>query len=152
MNLSFQVEKWSLVVEELKPLIVIQHAEIALDKDIIPLDPDWERYASWDALGALVIVTVRDGTRMVGWHWSLKGFHPHYKSTLFGMQDLYYLLPEYRSMPTIGLRMFMTMEKAMKEMGVVALIGNTKEHLDRSPLFMRLGWRRTGTLFTKVLI
>lgn len=151
VNLTFQSERWPEIFDELQRLVPIQWREIALDQQEIPLDPDWQRYAEWDRTGNLAITTVRDNGVLAGWHISMIGLHPHYQTTLFGMQDLYYVLPEYRRFPTVGMRLFMAMEDAMRKHGVKEIIGNTKAHFDKSPLFERLGWRRTGIIYSKVL-
>jgi L-amino acid N-acyltransferase YncA len=151
MDLSFQSEPWSAVVDDFRRLWPTQWTEMALDQEAIAYDPDWERYAELDRLGYLKIVTARDGKKLVGWHMSTVSSHPHYKSSLFAMQDLYYVLPEYRRMPTVGMRLFMAMEDEMRRLGVKEMVGNTKVHLDRSPLFEHLGWEKTAICYRKVL-
>jgi hypothetical protein len=151
VNLSFQFEGWTAVADDIRDLCKIQYAEIALFRELTPLDPDWQLYFEWAKARRLKVFTVRDSGKLVGWHLSLVGPHPHYKTTLFGMQDLYYVLPEYRAMPTIGLRLFGEMEDGMRQLGVKRLIGNTKVHVDKSPLFEHLGWQKTGLIYEKVL-
>lgn len=151
MNLTFQQETFARVFDEIRDLSKRQYSEIALFQDATPLDPNWNLYFDWQNNGRLKVFTVRDGDKLVGWHISMFGPHPHYQTTKFGMQDLYYVLPEYRSMPTIALRLFLEMEQGMRDAGAVRLIGNTKLHFDKSPLFQYLGWRKTGVIYEKVI-
>lgn len=150
MNLTFQQEQWPDVSRELKALVAIQWQEIALDKEEIPLDPDWSLYDRAHQKGIVNITTIRDGERLVGWYVNLVQAHPHYKTTLFGFLDLYYVLPAYR-LPTVGMRLFGEMEKAMRALGVKELISITKMHHNIAPVFDRLGWRETGITYTKIL-
>ena len=152
MNLTFQMEPWSGVEEDFKLLWPGQWKELALDQAEVPYDPDWSRYAKLDSDGLLKIVTARDGRKLVGWHVGMVGTHPHYKTTIFAMQDMYYVVPEYRRMPTIGMRLFLEMEDAMKRLGVKEIVGNTKLHLDRSAFFERLGYVKTAICYRKILI
>lgn len=150
MRLTFQSERWRDLADELRPLLFSQWEELALDRDTIPLDPDWDRYRDLDEKGALDFTTVRDAGRLVGWYVNVVAPHPHYKSTLFGFLDLYYVLPEYRK-ARVGLGLFAAMEKAMRNRGIKEVISITKSHLNVAPLFDRLGWRETGITYTKVL-
>ena len=145
MNLSFQIDPWAAVTADFQRLWPLQWEEMALDHNEIRYDPDWERYAELDRLGYLKIATARDEGRLVGWHVSTVSSHPHYRSSLFAMQDLYYVLPEYRRMPTVGLRLFQAMEDEMRRLGVKEMVGNTKLHLDRSAFF------ETAICYRKVL-
>jgi hypothetical protein len=152
VSLSFQSENWADIVGELKPLIVLQWEEIALDRDSIPLDPDWDRYAALSAAGSLKITTARDSAsgELAGWYLTVVSPHPHYKSTLFGFLDIYYIRPEYRR-GLAGLGLFAAMEKSMRALGVKELISISKTHRSVEPIFERLDWRETGTTYTKVL-
>lgn len=150
MSLTYQSERWPAVEAEIRALVPLQWAEIALDQDEIPLDPDWERYQKADEAGQLHFTTVRDAGRLVGWYINLLTTHPHYKTTLFAFLDIYYILPEYR-LPQVGLRLFTEMEEAMRAHGVVEMVSITKFHLNVSPLFDRLHWRKTGIAYTKIL-
>ena len=150
MQLTFQPESWSSIAEEIAPYAEQQWREMSTDQDLFRIDMDWDRYAAWDAAGNLLAFTARDSGRLIGWHLSLIGTHPHYKNIIMGMQDTYYLLPEYRSIPTLGIRIFLEMGQAAKARGARKLIGNTKSYADKSSVFERLGWRKEGLIFTKV--
>jgi hypothetical protein len=151
MNLTFQSERWEDVAGDIMPWAELQWLEMSTDKDLFHIEMDWEKYAAWDADGKLLAFTVRDSGRLVGWHLSLVILHPHYRSVLHGLQDTYYVIPEYRSSPTIGLRLFLEMEDAARERGARKLIGSTKSYADKSPLFERTGWRKEGIIYTKVI-
>lgn len=151
MIIRTQYEAWSDVVKDLKPLVALQYAEIALDQEDIQLDPNWSHYSALAQEGMLATITARCGNCLVGWHVSVVTRHPHYQSTLVAMQDLYYVLPQFRADVTLGLRLFRCMEDEMLKRGVKLMIGNTKCHLDRSPMFDRLGWRKTAITYSKVL-
>jgi GNAT superfamily N-acetyltransferase len=149
-TLTFQVEPWPAIKEEIKPLLVKHWEEIALDRDAIPLDPDYEVYDKLHEMGVLVACTVRDGRKLVGYYANLLKGHPHYKSTLFAFLDVYFLLKEYRNAQN-GLRLFTFMEKEMRARGVRKICSMTKLDHDASALFLRLGWKPVETIFTKLL-
>jgi len=150
MTVSYQTEAWSAVLPELQPLLVQQWEEIALDRDKIPYDPNWQRYRELEAQGALHVTTARDEGRLVGWYITIVATHPHYQTTLFGFLDIYYVLRPYRR-GTVGIGLFAAMEQAMRDRGVVELISIAKFHIPTEPLFDALKWRRTGVTYTKIL-
>jgi len=148
--MTVQSERWPEVSGAIKPLLQKHWEEIALDREAIPLDPDYERYALLDAAGILHFTTVREDGRLVGYYASTVAPHPHYKSTLFAFLDVYFILPEFRGART-ALLLFTAMEKAMRKLGVRKLVSMTKLDHDVSPLFEKLGWRAVETAYTKLL-
>lgn len=148
--ITYQVEPYSQVIDEVRALLPSHYEEIATDKDVIPLDMHDESYREMEAKGELHVVTVRLDGKIVGYHCTIVRPHLHYRSTLCGFTDVYFLLPEYRR-GRIGMGMFDHVEKTLKQRGVVKLFTGTKLHLDVSSLFERMGWTKTEHLFTKVI-
>jgi hypothetical protein len=148
--LSFQLEAWPEIVEELKPLFPRHWQEIGVDRDAIPMDMDYEMYEKYNEIGYLKVVTAREGSKLVGYCMGLSTTHLHYKSTLFGLGDLYWLAPEYRS-GSAGVRMFLKFEEVHKVLGARKLTSISKLHRDVSPMFLALGWKPQETTFTKVI-
>jgi Acetyltransferase (GNAT) family len=151
LKLLYQTENWNpFLCRELQELVEQQWREIALDRDEIPLDVGWEGYDSKsDNIIVSTVRTVEHGN-LVGWYMNFVGRHPHYKTTTFAFLDQYYLMPEYRKGNT-AVRLFLEMERAMRERGVKQMISISKLHIDSSKLFDFLKWRKTGITYTKVL-
>ena len=150
MNLSFQAEIWTDIVSELAPLLHGQWEELGLYRDIVPMDMDWDTYARASASGSLHVTTGRDNGRLIGWYVNMVFPHQHYKTTLYGFNDFYYVIPEYR-VGTVGLQLFMAMEECLRSIGVKALISISKKHRPVDSVFLRLGWQEAGTTYLKVL-
>lgn len=148
--ITYQLEQYAQVKPEVDELLPDHYKEIATDQDVIPLDMDDATYRQMAADDELHIVTVRCDGKLIGYHCTLVKTHLHYQSTLCGFTDVYYLKPEYRR-GQVGIGMFQYAEKTLRERGVVKLFTGTKTHFDVSPLFERMGWVRTETLFTKVI-
>lgn len=146
----FRVERWKYLREEMLPLLVRHWREIALNHADVPLDIDEQRYADLDESGALHIVTARRGGQLIGYHVAIVSGHLHYKSTLHGITDVYWIAPECRAGRT-GLRLFEAVERELKALGVRKLFTATKLHLDQGPLFERLGYRPVERLYAKLI-
>lgn len=156
--ITFQSEQLATCWEEINQLLYDHYDEVALDHEAIPLDPDWAAYQNLENLGKLHITTCRRDGKVIGYYVVRVDTSPHYKSSLHGFVDVYFILAEYRQ-GKVGWTLFAEAEKALKVRGVVKLMSGTKLHtsnrtgksLDISRLFAFLGWRETERLYTKLL-
>ena len=147
-HLSLAVEQFSQVIEEAKPLLYRHWEEIALDRDRVPLEPDWARYASLEAMGALSVVTMRQNGRLVGYTCMVVQPGLHYRSCLEARMDIFWLAPECRGRMG-GVRLFRAVEKELSRRGVKRIYAGSKLHKDVSVLFEKLGYMPVERWFSK---
>jgi GNAT superfamily N-acetyltransferase len=147
-SITYQVEPWSIVVPELEAHWKAHWAEIAHDRDKMPLDVDYETYAQLETRGQLHVVTVRVDDELVGYHITFVHPHPHYRSTLCGFADVYYIEPAYRQ-GFLAARLFRKVESSLRALGVQKLFSSCKADAPLGPLFRRLGWREADMHYTK---
>jgi len=147
-HLSLQVEEFSQVIEEAKPLLYRHWLEVALDKEKVPLDPDWARYASLEGRGSLSVVTMRQNGKLVGYSCMVVERGLHYASTLEARMDIFWLAPECRGRMG-GVRLFRAVERELKRRGVQRVYLGSKLHKDVSSLFVRLGYTPVERYFSK---
>ena len=83
--------------------------------------------------------------------------HPHYKSTIYSFNDIYYLLPDHRTAAN-GIRLFQSYEDAMrarmKRDGLErdgADWARARLQHNPAPILLRLGWEPAEMCYTKVL-
>ena len=148
--MKFQTERWADLAKEIEPLLWRNWRDTALDHEASPLDPDYARYENLDKIGKLHITTAREAGELVGYFILVVNEHPHYQTTLFGFMDVFFMDHKFRNGPA-GIRLFLEMEKALKDRGVREVIANTKIHRDVSNIFERLGWRHTAATYTKLI-
>lgn len=149
-HLSTQTEPFGRVIEEAKPLLQRHWEEIALDRDSVPLEPDWPRYAAMERLGQLSVVTVRAQGRMVGYCCMVIQPGLHYRSCLEARMDIFWIAPEYRGRMG-GVRLFKAVEAELKRRGVRRMYVGSKLHKDSSRLFEAMGYRPIEQWFSKML-
>ena len=147
---AYRVERWRDLKGEMLPLLSAHWREVALNHKEVPLDIDHERYDAMDDAGALHIVAVRRDGMLIGYHVAIVSGHLHYKSTLHGITDVYWIAPECRHGVT-AMRMFQAVERELKALGVRKLFTATKLHIFQGPLFERLGYRPVETLYAKLI-
>jgi GNAT superfamily N-acetyltransferase len=150
MIATFQREAWSKCEAEIQAMVKDHWSEIALDRDRIKLDIDYELYRKADIDGRLFLFTVRERGALIGYYVAFVYPHPHYRSTLFSLMDSYFILPRYRKGP-VGIDLFRKMEDAMRTLGVQSMIATTKLHHNVAPIFERLEWRQVGLTFQKYI-
>jgi L-amino acid N-acyltransferase YncA len=150
MSTVFAVERWAVFHKEAAPLFVEHWKEIALNHEAVPLDIAWDKYAALDEAGHLHVLTARRDGELVGYHIAVVTGHLHYRGTLHGITDVYWIAPAYRTGRT-GLRMFQAVERELKKLGVRKLFTATKLHLDQGALFEFLGYKPTERLYTKLI-
>jgi hypothetical protein len=148
--MDFSIENLAKVRREIEPLLIEHWNEIALNKDIIKLNPDWREYARLDELNALRIYTARKDGELMGYFVIMVSRSLHYKDHLFANNDIVFLTKPARKGLT-GLKLVKFAMESLKAEGVTKLHINTKTHQPFDPIMERLGFEEIETVFSKVL-
>ena len=148
--IKYQQEFVSQVEEEIKPLIAAHWEEIALNKDDIKLNPDWDAYFSLEDQGKLKVFTAREGELLVGYFVVTLGYNIHYKDHLCATNDIIYMHPDFRK-GFAGIRLIKFAEKCLKEDGVSTLTINTKVHQPFDKVLERLKFKPIERVYSKYL-
>ena len=148
--ITYQEEPLEDCLEEIKPLIEIHWEEIALYKDKIKLNPDFDKYLLLDSLGMLHVLTARDQGTLIGYFISFVQPNMHYKESVFAVNDILYIHPEYRKGST-GYKLFKKAEKSLKEIGVDVIIIHAKVNNDFKPLMDKLEYERIEYNYSKYI-
>lgn len=147
--ITFQVESLEQWYADLGPLVNPHWSELTLDQDLCIPELDIERARQADAQGVVLIVTVRDSGKLVGYWVGLLLTHLHYRNAgLMCHTDMYFLLPEYRKGGT-GAKMLAFVETEIRKRGVVKAYISCKVHQDHTELFEAMGWRMSDHVFIK---
>lgn len=148
--LTFQVEDWFSVKNKMEWLFPLHWQEVATYQNKINLDLDYETYDQLASDGELLIITARDGLKIVGYHWLILKTHLHYKQSLTAFTDVFFLHPDYRK-GFNGVNLFKFVEEALKNKGVQRFIISSKTTHDKSKIFERLSFDRVEVVYSKIL-
>jgi GNAT superfamily N-acetyltransferase len=148
--MDFALENLAKVRREIEPLLEEHWKEIALNKEIIKLNPDWRAYAELDRINALRIYTARKEGKLMGYFVILVSRSLHYKDHLFANNDIVFLRKSARRGLT-GLKLVKFAVESLQAEGVTKLHVNTKTHQPFDPIMERLGFEEIETVFSKVL-
>lgn len=148
--ITYQQESLVTTKEDARPLLEKHWEEIALNKDTIKLNPDWDAYADLEDAGILKIFTARCDENLIGYFVVFVRCHIHYKDNLFAYNDILYLDKDYRKGFT-GAKLMKFAENCLKEDGVSVLVVNTKRHKPFDVLLSWLGYKHIENIYSKVL-
>lgn len=148
--IEYASESFIACRDELEPLFEQHYQEVALNKDKIALNPNWETYELFDKAGHLRTYTVRTDGRLCGYFVVLLIGGLHYKDHIFAVNDLIYIDPTERKGYTAW-RLLKYAEQDLKECGVSAMQVNVKKHKPFDKLLLRLGYTHIENLYSKYI-
>jgi hypothetical protein len=148
--ISYQVETLATSRDEALPLLERHYEEIAQFKSVQKLDPDWDAYEALQRAGKLWVMTARDNGVLVGYIVMIVTTDMHYRKLLRAVEDIHFILPEYRKGLT-GYKMLARTVQAMRERGVGTVTFRTKANANHGVLFERLGGVLHDLVYTVVL-
>ena len=149
-RISFQEEKIRDVLEEMKPMLQDHWEELANNKDVRPLNPDYDRYIQLNNLDYIRMLTVRNGDKLIGYATFYVAHNLHYKDWMYASNDVYYLDPEYRQQ-RLGVAMFQAIEEWLQSMGVKNIVVQDKLHHSHESFFIKLGFTPIEQNYEKLI-
>ena len=115
------------------------YAELALDQERVPLDPQYHVYIERENKGELLFVVARQAGAMVGYFIGFVAPGLHYQTCLTLIMDIFYIIPAARGTGA-GFHLFKFVENEAKQRGVERMFVGSKLHKDASWLFDKLGY------------
>src|SRR5690348_11565534 len=94
--ITAQLETLGDCLEEMKILFPLHWDEIAIFKDKMPLEPQYEIYFRREAAGELVMPILRCDGKIIGYWPTFVAPGLHYGSTLTATTDILYVHPDHR--------------------------------------------------------
>lgn len=145
-QIQFAVERFGDAFDEARPLLAAHWNEIAKNKHLLYLNPDEALYER--AGKNLLLVTARDGKKLVGYFlWFLLS-HAHYKHVLVAEEDLHFLLPEYRR-GLAGYSFLKASCEAALARGAQLLVMREKIGHEHGAIMRRLKFVATDVVYTR---
>lgn len=145
--ITAQVESLTDRLAEMKPLFPLHWEELALNKDKVPLDPQYDLYLARDARGEVLFVTLRELGELVGYFVGFVAPGLHYRTCLTCTMDIFYVRPDRRG--RCGIKLFRAVEMEAKRRGVQRWFVGSKCHADASWLFEKLGFEKVEVYYSK---
>lgn len=148
--IKYQQEFLDTCEKDCQELIRLHWEEIAVNKDKIKLNPDWNAYHALEQNQRLKIFTARSEEELVGYFVVITGSNLHYKDHVFAVNDILYLKKEYRKGRT-GIKLIKFAEKYLRDDGVSVLNINTKVHKPFDVLMEHMGFGLVERVYSKYI-
>lgn len=148
--IKYQQEFLDTCKKDCQELIRLHWEEIAVNKDKIKLNPDWDAYHALEQNQRLKIFTARSEEELVGYFVVITGSNLHYKDHVFAVNDILYLKKEYRKGRT-GIKLIKFAEKYLRDDGVSVLNINTKVHKPFDVLMEYMGFGLVERVYSKYI-
>ena len=147
---KLNIESLEQVKEDILPLLKDHWEEVAVNKELIKMNPCWDTYKKLQDEGMLGIFTAREEGNLIGYFVVIASKNPHYKDHVFGVNDVIYLKPEYRG-TYVGSDLITFAEKYMTRFGASVFTINTKTHIPFDSVLKRLGFEHIENVYSKML-
>jgi len=148
--MTFQIESYYDVIDELKPMLAEHYKEVAMYQDKIKLAPDYEAYEQLQDAGMLYILTWRDEDKLKGYNIFFMRHHPHYENTNYAANDVVYIDPESRH--TLGtVEFFQWCEAYLNDAGADVITYHMKVMKSFHALMTGLDMDHAEHIYTKYI-
>lgn len=152
MALTFQEEKLATCLEEAEPLLKRHWEAVAINKDLVPLEPSYRRYVDAEQMQRFCVCTARDNGELLGYAAFFVDYSIHYATTKSADCDVIWLEPDARR-GRAALRLIEFSENALRRRGVFDVRIRVKiAHPALGRLLERaMNYTPIETVFVKVL-
>lgn len=144
------MESLSVILPNVKELLLEHYEELTLNKAKIKLKPVWVRYETMENFNQFYAITVRDDNVIVGYSGFIVQPHLHYEDVIVAQNDVLFLKKEYR-LGTTGIRLLKYSEQCMKDLGVNKITWHVKYSNDFRSILYRMGYLDEDVILGKML-
>lgn len=122
--------------------------EIARNKRVMVLKPDWLRYKALEQMDSLIMLGAWQDGMLVGYAASFITTHLHYSDMLFVQNDVLFVAREHRR-SRLGIRLIRETERIASESGADLIMWHAKESTALAQILPRLGYGVQDIVFAR---
>lgn len=148
--MQYNIESIADIEHEVQPLLELHWEQIALNKNKIKLNPDWEQYKKLNDAGLLYFYSARNDGKLVGYFVAFVTPHLHYSDHKFATTDIIFIHPDYRK-GSAGSRLIKYAEKHLQSIGCSTILINTKIHAPFDKLLLKLQYNCIERVYSKYI-
>lgn len=141
-------ESFAANIEEWQQLIPQHWEKLALNKDKVPLAPNYGMYLAKEQAGELSFIVMRDAGKMVGYWITFINPNLHYSTTLTAQMDIWNVLPDYET-PGAILCLSRATQREIERRGVNVSYVGEKLHKPCGKLYRAMGYEPVETYYMK---
>lgn len=129
-------------------LFAAHYDEIARNKRVMRLSPDWLRYKALEQSGSLLLLAAWAGDCIIGYSASFVVTHLHYSELLYCHNDVLFVAKEYRR-GRLGLGLIRATEREAKKRGAQMVSWHAKQGTALEALMPRLGYGVQDIIYSR---
>ena len=148
--ITASIESFTERRDELAALFPAHWEKLALDKDCVPLDPDYGAYAERERQGELMFVALRDAGRMIGYWTAFIAPGLHYRRCLTATMDMWNVLPDHEN-GVAAMILMRAVEREYQRRGVKRAFAGEKIHRPCGRLYKAFGYAPVETHYSKMI-
>jgi len=137
-------------INEMWILFSLHREELATNKALMILKPDWDTYRNLEKLDKLLTLALYDRALIVGYTVTLIYKNMHYSDLIDAFNDVLYLHPKYRK-GSFGLRLIRKTEEEARKRGAKRMLWHGKVDTVFSSLMPKLGYSVQDIIFGRDL-
>jgi len=135
------------MLEHATELFAEHYEEIALNKQVMQLKPDAEKYLEIEAKGSLFILAAYADNELVGYSVNFTTNHMHYSDLIVASNDLLFISKQHRK-GKVGLKLIRATESKAKSVGAKLMLWHAKPDTALVGLLPRLGYGVQDIIFS----
>jgi len=124
------------------------YEEIARNKQIMKLKPNYELYEALDSTGWLFIYVAMQGDVCIGYSMNIMVHHLHYADLRIAQNDILFVKKEFRG-GRLGLRLLKATEDYAKSEGCKLMLWHAKENTALANLLPKLKYGVQEIMYSK---
>ena len=124
--------------------------EIAKNKKVMVLKPDYNRYKQLEQSGSMRTLVAYENDKIVGYSVNFVMPHIHYSELVTCFNDIVFVTKDRRS-SILGLKLIKETEKAAAKWGAGMMLWHVKENSSISKILPRKGYSVQDIIYSKVL-
>lgn len=122
--------------------------EIAKNKQVMILKPDWDAYRLLESQGKLLVLAAFIDDKLVGYSANIVARHLHYFDLIICNNDILFVHKDHRASP-IGLRLIKETEKMAKQAGAQMMLWHAKEQTALDKIMPKLKYNVQDIIYSK---
>jgi hypothetical protein len=149
--ITAQEESLAMALPEIQGLLQQHYEELSMHVGRFPWVCNFQEYFRREANGQLLIITLREDGRLMGYFVGFVMTGLHYQTCLTLTMDVFYIQPGRRNVGAGAFKLFRRAEKSAKARGVQLINYGSKLHRDSGRLFQAFGMKPYETWYCKFL-
>ena len=133
-----------------KHLLAEHWDEVALNKDLMVLNPDEQRYLALEATGQFFALAAWDGDELVGYSGNFIGQHLHYAGLRYANNDVLFVAKDHRASP-LGLRLIRETVAEAQRRGARLMLWHGKQDTPLAELLPKMDYKVQDVIYSREL-